>query len=159
MQNALSFLPRRSPKPEVVTSLRAVFDAPDQAIAVEKYRTAATGRSGSAAIEDLEHPGAIEPGDRAADDGGTLFPNDASALRLVSALLMEIREHWDSNRRSSDDRDEVSRPPSSRQFTEPRLQDPLESIKSLLDLRKAVGLLLISRVETSASKSSAPLSD
>ena len=27
-----------------------------------------------------------------------LFPNDASALRLVSAVLMEISEDWETNR-------------------------------------------------------------
>ena len=29
----------------------------------------------------------------------TLFPNEASALRLVSAVLMEISEEWETNRR------------------------------------------------------------
>jgi putative transposase len=28
-----------------------------------------------------------------------LFPNDASVLRLVSAVLMEIREDWETNRK------------------------------------------------------------
>ena len=28
-----------------------------------------------------------------------LFPNDASALRLVSAVLMEISEDWETNRK------------------------------------------------------------
>lgn len=28
-----------------------------------------------------------------------LFPNEASALRLVSALLMEISEDWETNRK------------------------------------------------------------
>jgi putative transposase len=29
----------------------------------------------------------------------TLFPNEASALRLVSAVLMEISEDWETNRK------------------------------------------------------------
>jgi transposase-like protein len=28
-----------------------------------------------------------------------LFPNEASALRLVSAVLMEISEDWETNRK------------------------------------------------------------
>ena len=29
----------------------------------------------------------------------TLFPNEGSALRLVSAVLMEISEEWETNRK------------------------------------------------------------
>ena len=29
----------------------------------------------------------------------TLFPNEASALRLVRAVLMEISEEWETNRK------------------------------------------------------------
>src|SRR5436305_1712533 len=48
MKNALTFLPRPSLRPQVVASLRAVFDAPDRPeaerqleLAVKKYRTSA----------------------------------------------------------------------------------------------------------------------
>jgi hypothetical protein len=54
MKNALSFVSKPSLKPEVVASLRAVFDAPDRSeverhleIAVKKYRATAPGLADS----------------------------------------------------------------------------------------------------------------
>jgi putative transposase len=125
MKNALSFLPKPSLKPQVVASLRAVFDAPDRPeaerqleIAVKKYRTSAPGLADwleanvpqgltifalpashrrrlrtSNMLERLNEE--IKRRTRVAG----LFPNDASALRLVSAVLMEISEDWETNRR------------------------------------------------------------
>jgi transposase-like protein len=125
MKNALSYLPKPSLKPQVVASLRAVFDAPDRAeaerqleIAVKKYRTSAPKLADwleanvpqgltifalpashrrrlrtSNMLERLNEE--IKRRTRVAG----LFPNDASALRLVSAVLMEISEDWETNRR------------------------------------------------------------
>jgi putative transposase len=125
MKNALSYLPKPSLKPQVVASLRAVFDAPDRPeaerqleIAVKKYRTTAPGLADwletnvpqgltifalpvshrrrlrtSNMLERLNEE--IKRRTRVAG----LFPNDASALRLVSAVLMEISEDWETNRK------------------------------------------------------------
>jgi putative transposase len=125
MKNALSYLPKPSLKPQVVASLRAVFDAPDRAeaerqleIAVKKYRTSAPKLADwleanvsqgltifalpvshrrrlrtSNMLERLNEE--IKRRTRVAG----LFPNDASALRLVSAVLMEISEDWETNRK------------------------------------------------------------
>jgi len=125
MKNALSYLPKPSLKPQVVASLRAVFDAPDRPeaerqleIAVKKYRTTAPGLTDwleanvpqgltifalpvshrrrlrtSNMLERLNEE--IKRRTRVAG----LFVNDASALRLVSAVLREISEDWETNRK------------------------------------------------------------
>ncbi len=108
-----------------MASLRAVFDAPDRAeaerqleIAVKKYRTTAPRLADwleanvpqgltvfalpashrrrlrtSNMLERLNEE--IKRRTRVAG----LFPNEASALRLVSAVLMEISEEWETNRK------------------------------------------------------------
>ena len=125
MKNALAFLPEPSLRPQVVASLRAVFDAPDRPeaerqleIAVKKYRTTAPKLAEwleanvpqglsvfalpvghrrrlrtSNMLERLNEE--IKRRTRVAG----LFPNEASALRLVSAVLMEISEEWETNRK------------------------------------------------------------
>ena len=125
MKNALAFLPKASLKPQVVASLRAVFDAPDRAeaerqleIAVKKYRTGAPKLAEwleqnvpeglavfalpaghrrrlrtSNMLERLNEE--IKRRTRVAG----LFPSESSALRLVSAVLMEISEEWETNRK------------------------------------------------------------
>jgi transposase-like protein len=125
MKNAMAYVPRPSMRVEVTASLRAVFDAPDRAeaerqldLAVEKYRTKApklaewleqnvpegltifTLPSGhrrrlrtSNMLERLNEE--INRRTRVAG----LFPNEASALRLVSAVLMEISEDWETGRK------------------------------------------------------------
>jgi putative transposase len=125
MKNALAFLPRPSMRAEVTSSLRAVFDAPDRAEAerqldraVQKHRAKApklaewleanvpesltifTLPSGhrrrlrtSNMLERLNEE--INRRTRVAG----LFPNEASALRLVSAVLMEISEDWETGRK------------------------------------------------------------
>jgi putative transposase len=125
MKNALAFLPKPSLRPQVVASLRAVFDAPDRTeaerqldLAVKKYRTSAPKLAEwleanvpqglsvfalpvghrrrlrtSNMLERLNEE--IKRRTRVAG----LFPNEASALRLVSAVLMEISEDWETNRK------------------------------------------------------------
>ena len=125
MKNALSFLPKPSLRPQVVASLRAVFDAPDRLeaerqleIAVKKYQATAPGLADwleanvpqgltifalpvshqrrlrtSNMLERLHEE--IKRRTRVAG----LFSNDASALRLVSAVLMEVSEEWETNRK------------------------------------------------------------
>jgi len=125
MKNAMAFLPKPSLRPQVVASLRAVFDAPDRPeaerqleIAVTKYRTTAPKLAEwleanvpeglavfalpvghrrrlrtSNMLERLNEE--IKRRTRVAG----LFPNEGSALRLVSAVLMEISEDWETGRK------------------------------------------------------------
>lgn len=125
MKNALAFVPRPSMRAEVTAGLRAVFDAPDRAeaqrqldLAVKKYRARAPRLAEwleanvpegltvfslpaghrrrlrtSNMLERLNEE--IKRRTRVAG----LFPNEASALRLVSAVLMEISEDWESGRK------------------------------------------------------------
>jgi putative transposase len=124
-KNAMAYVPRPSMRAEVTAGVRAVFDAPDRAeaerqlgLAVEKYRAKAprlaewleqnvpegltifTLPSGhrrrlrtSNMLERLNEE--INRRTRVAG----LFPNEASALRLVSAVLMEISEDWETGRK------------------------------------------------------------
>ena len=124
-QNAMAYVPKVSMRKEVGASLQAIFDAPDRAeaerqldLAVKKYRTTAPGLADwleanvsqgltifalpvshrrrlktSNMLERLNEE--IKRRTRVAG----LFPNDASALRLVSAVLMEISEDWETNRK------------------------------------------------------------
>jgi hypothetical protein len=124
MKNALAFVPRAEMQAEVVADLRAVFDAPDRpeaerqlGLAVKKYRTSAPKLASwleanvpegltvfalprshrrrlrtSNMLERLNEE--IKRRTRVAG----LFPNDASLLRLVSAVLMEVSEDWETNR-------------------------------------------------------------
>jgi putative transposase len=125
MRNALAYVPRAEMQAEVVADLRAVFDAPDRpeaerrlALAVGKYRTSAPKVSDwlegnlaeglaifalprahrrrlrtSNMLERLNEE--LKRRTRVAG----LFPNDASLLRLVSAVLMEVDEDWETNRK------------------------------------------------------------
>ncbi len=125
MKNALAFLPKPSLRKAVVASIRAVFDAPDRPeadrlleIAVKKYRPTAPGlaewleqnvpeglavfalptghRRRLRTINMLERLNReLKRRTRVAG----LFPNAASALRLVSAVAMEISEEWETNRK------------------------------------------------------------
>jgi transposase-like protein len=125
MKNALAYVPRPSMQAEVVASLRAVFDAPDRPeaerqleLAVKKHRAKAPKLAEwleqnvpesltvfalpashrrrlrtSNMLERLNEE--IKRRTRVAG----LFPNEASALRLVSAVLMEISEDWETGRK------------------------------------------------------------
>ena len=125
MKNALAYVPRAEMQAEVVADLRAVFDAPDRpeaerrlGSAVEKYRTSAPKLADwleanfpeglavfalprahrrrlrtSNMLERLNEE--LKRRTRVAG----LFPNDASLLRLVSAVLMEVSDDWETNRK------------------------------------------------------------
>jgi putative transposase len=125
MRNALAFVPRPEMQAEVVADLRAVFDAPDRpeadrqlGLAVQKYQASAPKLSAwleanlseglaifavprshrrrlrtSNMLERLNEE--LKRRTRVAG----LFPNDASLLRLVSAVLMEVDEDWGTNRK------------------------------------------------------------
>jgi putative transposase len=124
-QNAMAYVPRVAMRKEVGASLRAVFDAPDRAeaerqldLAVKKYRTTAPKLAEwmeanvpegltafalpSSHRRRLRTTNMLERINREIKRRtrvATLFPNEGSALRLVSAVLMEISEEWETNRK------------------------------------------------------------
>jgi transposase-like protein len=125
IENAMAFVPKPAMRKAVVASLRAVFDAPDRPeaerqleIAVKKYRATApklaewldanvpqglavfalppSHRRRLRTVNMLERLNKeLKRRTRVAG----LFPNEASALRLVSAVAMEISDEWETNRK------------------------------------------------------------
>jgi transposase-like protein len=124
-QNAMAYVPRVAMRKEVGASLRAIFDAPDRPeaerqleLAVKRYRTTAPKLAEwlEANVPEGLTVFALPPSHRRRlrttnmlerinreikrrTRVATLFPNEASALRLVSAVLMEISEEWETNRK------------------------------------------------------------
>jgi putative transposase len=123
-QNASQYVPRQSMKREVAADIRAIFNAPDRELAelqlrksVEKY---AHNASRLADWMESNIPDGLTvfsfPEDhwrrirtinslervckeiRRRTRVATIFPNEASCLRLVSAVLMEISETWETGR-------------------------------------------------------------
>lgn len=123
-QNAGHYVPRLSMRAEVAADLRAIFDAPDRAeadrrleMAIRKYEKTAPKLAAwlssnvsegltvfalpathrrrlrtSNLLERLNKE--IKRRTRVA----TLFPNEAALLRLVSAVLMEVSEEWETDK-------------------------------------------------------------
>lgn len=123
-QNAQAYVPKQSMKEEVAADIRAIFNTTSQAEAeqklakaVQKYRKSAPELSGwmennlpegftvfslpepvrrrlrtSNLMENLNHQ--IRRRTRVA----SIFPNAASCLRLVSAILMEISDEWEDSK-------------------------------------------------------------
>jgi putative transposase len=123
-QNAQAYVPKQSMKEEVAADIRAIFNAGTLAEAeqklpkaVEKYRKSAPELSAwmesnlpegftvfslpepvrkrlrtSNLMENLNHQ--IRRRTRVA----SIFPNPASCLRLVSAILMEISDEWEDSK-------------------------------------------------------------
>jgi putative transposase len=123
-QNAGHYVPRVEMRSDLAADLRAVFDAPDRAeanhrleMAVRKYEKSAPKLANwlsdnvpdglavfalpaahrrrlrtSNLLERLNKE--IKRRTRVA----TLFPNEAALLRLVSAVLMEISEEWETEK-------------------------------------------------------------
>jgi putative transposase len=124
VQNALSHVPHVALRSEVASDLRAVWNAPDRheaerqlGLVLSKYRAPAPGLAAwleahvpegltvfalppshrrrlrtSNAIERLNQE--IKRRTRVA----TLFPNEHSLLRLVSAILQETSEEWETGK-------------------------------------------------------------
>ena len=125
IKNALAFAPKPEMRRAVVAGLRAVFDAPDRAeaerqleIAVRKHRASAPrlaewleqnvpeGLSVFALpaghrrrLRTINMPERLNKELKRRTRVAGLFPNEASALRLVSAVAMEISEEWETNRK------------------------------------------------------------
>jgi putative transposase len=119
-QNAGAYLPKQHMRLEVAADIRSMFSAPDRKTAeeylqaaIQKYAVSAPRLS--AWLEDnlsegfsvfdfpLEHRRSIRTTNslerinkeiRRRTRVVGVFPNEASCLRLVSALLMEISEEW-----------------------------------------------------------------
>ena len=123
-RNAMAFVPRLEMRAEVAADLRAIFDSPDRAeaerrlqLVAEKYKARAPRLSSwldanvgegltvfafprshwrrlrtSNLVERLSQE--IKRRTRVAG----LFPNEASLLRLVTAVLMEISEEWETEK-------------------------------------------------------------
>ena len=124
MQNAMHYVPKISMRTEVATDLRGVFNAPDRHEAdrlltqpVTKYQDSAPDLSAwieSDVPEGLtvfELPAAHRRRLRTSNmlervnqeikrrtRVATLFPNEASLLRLVSAILSEISDDWETGK-------------------------------------------------------------
>ena len=119
-QNAQAYVPRKDMQAEVAADIRMIFDAPDRATAeaylakiVEKYKQSASRLSEWLAANLLEGltvfafpasfrrllrtTNAVERLHREVRRRArvvSIFPNPASCLRLVSAVLAEISEEW-----------------------------------------------------------------
>ena len=124
-QNAGSYVPRQSMRMEVAADIRAMFNASDRKTAeellqaaVQKYATSAPKLSawmeenleeGFTVFEfPLEYRRSLRTTNslervnkeiRRRTRVVSVFPNEASCLRLVSALLMEISEEWQIGKR------------------------------------------------------------
>jgi putative transposase len=119
-QNAQAYVPRKDMQVEVAADIRMIFDAPDRttaetylAKAVAKYRQSASRLSDWLASNILEGltvfafptsfrrllrtTNGVERLHREVRRRArvvSIFPNPASCLRLVSAVLAEISEEW-----------------------------------------------------------------
>ncbi len=124
-QNAMAYVPKESMRKQVGAGLRAVFDAPDRPeaerqldLAVKRYRATApklaewleanVPQSLTAFALPASHrrrlrttnmPQRVNREIKRRTRVATMFPNEASALRLVSAVLMEISEEWETGRK------------------------------------------------------------
>jgi putative transposase len=123
-QNAQAYVPRKELQAEVAADLRMVFNAPDRTTAdaylarlVQKYAKSASKLADwleknipegltvftfpAAHQRRLRTSNSLERVNRELDRRTTvvsIFPNEASCLRLVSAVLIELHEAWQSDR-------------------------------------------------------------
>jgi transposase-like protein len=125
MHNALHHVPRQDMKGAVMDDLRSVFDAADQSAAqeqlqrvVRKYQKSAPKlaawmeenvpesltvfRLPASHRRRLRTTNMLERLNRELKRRtrvATLFPNEAALLRLVTAILMEVSEEWETGKR------------------------------------------------------------
>jgi transposase-like protein len=123
-QNAGHYVPRVAMRGEVAAELRAIFDAPDRAeadrrleLTIRKYEKTAPKLAAwlAANVPEGLTVFAFPPAHRRRlrtsnllerlnkeikrrTRVATLFPNEAALLRLVSAVLMEISEEWETDK-------------------------------------------------------------
>jgi transposase-like protein len=123
-QNAGKYVPRIAMRAEVAADLRAVFNAPDRAeadrqlgLAVKKHEKSAPKLAAwmESSVPESLAVFAFPPAQRRRlrtsnllerlskeikrrTRVATLFPNEASLLRLVSAVLVEVSEEWETEK-------------------------------------------------------------
>jgi putative transposase len=123
-QNAAAYVPKVDMRSEVAADLRGVFDAPDRneadrllQLASEKYRSSAPKladwmeQNVPEGLTVFTRPSAHRRRLRTSNmlerlnqeihrrtRVATLFPNEASLLRLVSAVLAEVDEEWQTGK-------------------------------------------------------------
>lgn len=123
-QNATAYVPRTSQRSEVARDIRSVFDSPDRTEADRRLAIIATRWRASApdlanwmeqnipeGLTVLARPQSHRKRLRTVNlverlnkeiyrrtRVATLFPNEAALLRLVSAVLIEISEEWETGR-------------------------------------------------------------
>jgi putative transposase len=123
-QNAQAYVPRKELQAEVAADIRMVFNAPDRPTAneylariVQKYAKSAAKLADwleknlpeglavfacpAAHQRRLRTSNSLERVNRELDRRTTvvsIFPNEAACLRLVSAILIEQHEEWQSDR-------------------------------------------------------------
>ena len=123
-QNAQSYVPKQEMKKEVAAAIRNIFNAPDEADAkrmldqlLTRYEKSAPRlvawaeqniQEGLTVLQfPTEHWRRIRTSNvlervnkeiRRRTRVATIFPNENSCLRLVSAVLMEISEEWETDR-------------------------------------------------------------
>jgi len=123
-QNAQGYVPRQSMKKAVAADIRAIFNAPDEAEAkrllehfIQRHQETAPKLSAWAetalpqgfTVFDLPecHRKRLRTSNvlervhkeiKRRTRVATLFPNDASCLRLVTAVIMEISDEWETGR-------------------------------------------------------------
>jgi len=123
-QNASAYVPRKDMRKDVAADIRTVFNAPDRSTAesyltkiVQKYQKNASQladwleKNIPEGLTVFDFP--AEHRRRIRTTNGlervsreiarrtrvvSIFPNEASCLRLISAILMEIDEDWQTNR-------------------------------------------------------------
>ena len=119
-QNAQAYVPKKEIKSQVASDIRAIFNAPNAQAAqtllkatVERYEKSAPKLSSwmetnlpqglTAFVLPQPHQRLLRTSNslervnkevKRRTRVATLFPNEASCLRLVSAILMEISEDW-----------------------------------------------------------------
>ena len=119
-QNAGHYVPRVEMRIDLASDLRAVFDAPDRTeadrrleMAIRKYQKSAPKLAANVpdGLTVFTLPAAHRRRLRTSNllerlnkeikrrtRVATLFPNEAALLRLVSAVLMEISEEWETEK-------------------------------------------------------------
>ena len=123
-QNASQYVPRQSTKPEVAADLRMIFNAPNRSAAdaylaqvVQKYSETASKLADwieknvpegltvfsfpTSHQRKLRTTNGLERLDREIHRRTGvvgIFPNEASCLRLISAILMEFHDEWQVGR-------------------------------------------------------------
>ena len=125
-QNAQAYVPRKSMQGEVAETIRMIFNAPDKETAIAYLKKAISVYETKASrladwmehnieegltvfdfpnphqrrLRTINHLERVNQEVRRRTRVARIFPNQDSCLRLVSALLMEISEKWETDRKS-----------------------------------------------------------